>query len=102
MSSNSFDFVFDAHGRCAVAVLLEWWEANWWRSGGDGPSKCIRNRWGPGLVEPPGESWPLLLVSQIGVANLNVRVCSLLLRLPTVRPPVRLRIIGPAFGFENH
>ena len=40
MSSNSFDFVFDAHGRCAVAVLLEWCEANLWRSGGDGPSKC--------------------------------------------------------------
>ena len=68
----------------------------------NGGIKNIRNRWGPGLVVPPGESWPLLRVSQIGVGNLNVRVCSLLLRLPTVRPLVRLRIIGPAFGFENH
>ena len=71
---------------------------------GDQAIRCnrnIRNRWGPGLVAPPGESWPLLRVSQIGVSNLNVRVCSLLLRLPTVRPLVRLRIIGPAFGFEN-
>ena len=63
---------------------------------------CIRNRWGPGLVDPPGESWPMLRVSQIGVGNLNFRVCSLFLRRPTLRPPVCLRIIGPAFGFENH
>ena len=42
----------------------------------------IRNRWGPGPVEPPGESWPMLRVSQIGVGNLNFRVCSLLLRRP--------------------
>ena len=32
----------------------------------------IRNRWGPGLVEPPGESWPMLRVSQIGVGNLEL------------------------------
>ena len=27
--------------------------------------EVIRNRWGAGLVEPLGESWPMLRVSQI-------------------------------------
>ena len=62
----------------------------------------IRNRWGPGPVEPPGKIWLALRVFQIGVCNRNFGVYSLLVDWLTVCPPVHFPIFGSAFGFENH
>ena len=47
--------------KTSASIATEAVCCNWVCSGaknGNGAGCFIRNRWGPGLVEPPGESWP--------------------------------------------
>ena len=58
-------------GSCAhvkiLTLMCKWTTV---RANTAAAAQHIRNRLGPGLVEPPGESWPMHRVSQIGVGNL--------------------------------